>query len=87
MICRLYGVMDDPRMRCPFGCEPERWLSEQEAYVWLARVEEVSRQVFPSADVTAPAQGLRLEEIAGYITQARTSRHLPGHTLPRDAAR
>ncbi len=28
-ICRLWGVVK--AMRCPFGCEPERWLSDAEA--------------------------------------------------------
>jgi Fe-S-cluster containining protein len=29
MICRLYGAVQG--MRCPFGCVPERWLSDTEA--------------------------------------------------------
>lgn len=29
LICRLWGVVET--MPCPFGCRPERWLSEQEA--------------------------------------------------------
>lgn len=28
LICRLWGVV--PEMRCPHGCEPERWLTEVE---------------------------------------------------------
>jgi Fe-S-cluster containining protein len=29
LICRLWGVVQ--RLRCPFGCVPERWLSDKEA--------------------------------------------------------
>lgn len=31
LICRLYGLVKDPRMRCPHGCEPEQWLDEEDA--------------------------------------------------------
>lgn len=30
IICRLFGVTK--RMKCPYGCEPSRWLSEEEAF-------------------------------------------------------
>lgn len=31
-ICRLWGVVEDaPAMRCSFGCEPDRWLTNAEA--------------------------------------------------------
>ncbi len=36
MLCRLYGMVDHPRMRCPHGCEPTRWLSNEEAGKLLA---------------------------------------------------
>jgi Fe-S-cluster containining protein len=29
LICRLWGVVET--MRCPVGCQPERWLTEAEA--------------------------------------------------------
>lgn len=31
LICRLWGTVDTPRMRCPYGCTPTRWLSVAEA--------------------------------------------------------
>ena len=34
MICRLYGLT--PEMACPHGCVPERWLTEAEAFAYLA---------------------------------------------------
>jgi Fe-S-cluster containining protein len=40
-ICRLFGVVR--AMACPFGCEPERWLSDNEANAILTAVEELSR--------------------------------------------
>jgi hypothetical protein len=30
LICRLWGVAES--MPCPYGCEPERWLGDREAY-------------------------------------------------------
>jgi hypothetical protein len=29
LICRLWGLVK--RMRCPHGCEPERWVSDEES--------------------------------------------------------
>lgn len=36
LICRLFGVVK--AMRCPHGCQPERWLSDREAHALLAEV-------------------------------------------------
>lgn len=36
LVCRLFGLVE--QMRCPHGCEPERWLSDEEA-------TEIMRQV------------------------------------------
>jgi len=41
LICRLYGSVDDPRMRCPYGCEPERYLSNAEATALMARAIQI----------------------------------------------
>jgi len=38
-ICRLWGVVR--KMACPFGCEPERWLSDKEARVILGMVDRI----------------------------------------------
>ena len=35
-LCRLWGVVE--KMRCPFGCEPERYLSDAEAVTILDEV-------------------------------------------------
>ncbi len=39
MVCRLWGTTK--RMRCPWGCEPERWLSNEEAGSLLRRADAV----------------------------------------------
>lgn len=31
LICRLWGVVDDERMRCPHGCVPDRYLTQKQA--------------------------------------------------------
>jgi hypothetical protein len=36
LICRLWGAVE--KMRCPFGCEPERWVSDAEFQQWVARI-------------------------------------------------
>lgn len=35
MVCRLWGLVDTPVMRCPFGCVPERWLTDAEGRALL----------------------------------------------------
>lgn len=39
IICRLYGVSDG--LRCPHGCQPDRWLSKEEAATLIDRVNAV----------------------------------------------
>src|SRR5271166_6136601 len=41
-ICRLFGLIDDPRMKCPYGCEPERVLTPAEGDVFLHRIQAVN---------------------------------------------
>jgi len=33
LICRLFGLVR--KMKCPYGCIPEKWLSDSEAYLLL----------------------------------------------------
>lgn len=40
LICRLWGVVET--MRCPWGCEPERWLSAAQAAELLDRALRLS---------------------------------------------
>lgn len=40
MICRLWGVVED--MKCHYGCEPERYLTREEGFTFLARVREIT---------------------------------------------
>ena len=35
LICRLFGLVKG--MRCPFGCIPERWLTDEEAKEFLKK--------------------------------------------------
>lgn len=37
LICRLFGLVKG--MSCPFGCVPERWLSDEEARKLLTKAE------------------------------------------------
>ena len=41
MICRLWGLTES--MACPFGCVPERWLTREEGFAFLAQVQALSQ--------------------------------------------
>lgn len=43
LICRLWGTV--PRMKCPWGCQPERWLTDVEAGALLAEADRRSRKI------------------------------------------
>jgi len=43
LICRLYGMVDNDKMRCPYGCVPERWISDKEVEGWYARLDKIDR--------------------------------------------
>lgn len=38
LICRLWGMVQDPKMICPFGCRPTRWVTNAEVAGWLNRL-------------------------------------------------
>jgi Fe-S-cluster containining protein len=42
IICRLFGIVSDPRMQCPYGCEPERLITPEEADGFMRCVMAVS---------------------------------------------
>jgi uncharacterized protein len=35
-ICRLYGLVE--KLKCPFGCEPGRWMTDEEANAHIAEL-------------------------------------------------
>lgn len=40
-ICRLWGAVDSPLMRCPLGCKPSRWLSNKESDEILSELRDL----------------------------------------------
>ena len=40
-ICRAWGVIDHPDMRCPWGCRPRRYLTQEEGLEMLRRLQEI----------------------------------------------
>jgi Fe-S-cluster containining protein len=40
VICRIYGSHE--RLRCPYGCKPERWLTDSEVTDLFRRVEAIA---------------------------------------------
>ena len=45
LICRLWGTV--PALRCHHGCEPERWLTDEECVAILREGERLSQLIFP----------------------------------------
>ncbi len=41
LICRGFGLVDDPLLRCPHGCKPSRWLSNKEFGQFVAKMGEI----------------------------------------------
>lgn len=69
LICRLYGLLDDSRMRCPFGCTPSAWVASPDGGAWLAAAETISQAVFPGPPAAAYAQGLSYDQVAPAVEQ------------------
>jgi Fe-S-cluster containining protein len=44
LMCRLWGVVADPLMVCPFGCRPTRYLSNDEVRRLYARLTEINER-------------------------------------------
>ena len=64
LICRLYGMLQDQKMRCGYGCAAERFLTEEESNALLTEVEHISAALFPNHAPAAFAQKLTLAEIS-----------------------
>lgn len=41
LICRLYGMVDNDKMKCPHGCVPERWVTNDEVGGWYDRLDKI----------------------------------------------
>lgn len=39
LICRLFGLVK--KMRCPFGCVPERWITDNEAKKMFKEIKAI----------------------------------------------
>ena len=43
LICRIWGaVKDNENARCPYGCKPKRWLTNEEAMALFAELEALT---------------------------------------------
>ena len=40
LICRLFGAVLDPRMMCQFGCQPSRWLTNEDVQRLIDELQE-----------------------------------------------
>lgn len=80
LLCRLFGVTRG--MACPHGCQPERWLSDEEAFEMIQRVHEVGGLAVPFRGVFETHMRSELARINSAITAGRkpvgnTRRGLP----------
>jgi hypothetical protein len=55
-ICRLWGLVE--RMACPWGCVPERWLTDAEAGDFLRRAGDLGTMRAMRGSSTGMPQGL-----------------------------
>ena len=46
LLCRLWGAVDDPLMRCPWGCRPQRYLTNTETRRLIQRLEDVDERLY-----------------------------------------
>jgi Fe-S-cluster containining protein len=70
LICRIWGMTR--RMRCNFGCKPDRYLSEPEAYEFIARAMEISgehRNAKVARNATLPEHQERLRQAHACIAE------------------
>lgn len=51
-ICRLFGVVNDPKMICPYGCKPKKMLGN--GFVGKRIIEELQKQKTGDVIVTFP---------------------------------
>lgn len=42
LICRLFGAVNHPWLRCEHGCEPEQWLPNRDVYPMMLAVEKMA---------------------------------------------
>lgn len=38
LLCRLFGLVKNPKMKCPHGCEPEYWVPESVARKLIGKI-------------------------------------------------
>src|SRR6266702_1885774 len=41
LICRLWGMVDTPLLRCPYGCVPDRWLTNADVKLLMEKVLKI----------------------------------------------
>ncbi|MSP21613.1 MAG: YkgJ family cysteine cluster protein [Dehalococcoidia bacterium] len=42
LVCRVWGMVDQPDLRCQYGCVPKRWLTHAEALKFIRRSLAIS---------------------------------------------
>jgi Fe-S-cluster containining protein len=47
IICRLFALVDNLKLRCPFGCVPTRWISNEEAKKICEEVIKIQEEETP----------------------------------------
>lgn len=55
LLCRLWGVAED--MKCPHGCEPERYLTFEEATSLWGQVLELNGEIYAKLETEQRGDG------------------------------
>lgn len=84
LICRLWGLTK--QMACPYGCEPERWLTDEEGYEFLRRSIEIGDAPSPDSSLQLLVEVARNEELRDLLGEAAKYIEKPtieGRNLPK----
>jgi Fe-S-cluster containining protein len=72
LICRLWGTVDMGTMRCSEGCEPERWLTDEEARAMVDEAKAIGGGMF--AGTPLGIQNVLDDLVNGMMMMAREGR-------------
>lgn len=75
LICRLWGLIES--LPCTFGCRPERYLTDAEAYELLAQAHDISGDHAEAARVREPwSTPEKAAESARLLKESRREREI-----------
>lgn len=84
LICRLWGLTES--MQCPYGCKPDRLLTDEEGFDFLRRSIEIGGAPSQDSSLQLLVEASRNEEFRELLKQAGKfidSPTIEGRSLPK----